>query len=44
MKPLREGKISLMWGHHLSLLDSYEYLSDPAGWFTKSEHWSLDGA
>ena len=31
-------------GHHLALLDSYEYFSDPAGWFTKSEHWSLDGA
>jgi rubrerythrin len=31
-------------GHHLTLLDSYEYLSDPAGWFTKKEHWSLDGA
>ncbi len=31
-------------GHHLALIDSYEYLSDPAGWFTKSEHWSLDGA
>ncbi|HEU65617.1 MAG TPA: hypothetical protein ENN57_02995 [Chloroflexi bacterium] len=31
-------------GHHLALVDSYEYLSDPAGWFTKSEHWSLDGA
>ncbi len=30
--------------HHLALLDSYEYLSDPTGWFTKSEHWSLDGA
>jgi len=30
--------------HHLALLDSYEYLSDPAGWFTKSEHWSIDGA
>ena len=30
-------------GHHLALLDSYEYLSDPAGWFTKKEHWSLDG-
>jgi rubrerythrin len=29
--------------HHLALLDSYEYLSDPAGWFTKKEHWSLDG-
>jgi len=31
-------------GHHLALVDSYEYLSDPAGWFTKKEHWSLDGA
>ncbi|MEA1872401.1 MAG: ferritin family protein [Chloroflexota bacterium] len=31
-------------GHHLALLDSYEYLSDPGGWFTKREHWSLDGA
>ena len=31
-------------GHHLALLDAYEYLSDPVGWFTKKEHWSLDGA
>jgi rubrerythrin len=31
-------------GHHLALLGSYEYLSDPAGWFSKKEHWSLDGA
>ncbi|MFO7772621.1 MAG: ferritin family protein [Dehalococcoidia bacterium] len=31
-------------GHHLALVDSYEYLSDPAGWFTRREHWSLDGA
>jgi rubrerythrin len=31
-------------GHHLALLDSYEYLSDPTSWFTKKEHWSLDGA
>jgi len=30
--------------HHLALLDSYEYLSDPVGWFTKREYWSLDGA
>ena len=30
-------------GHHLALLDSHEYLSDPEGWFTKKEHWSLDG-
>lgn len=31
-------------GHHLALLGSYEYLSDPVGWFTQKEHWSLDGA
>jgi rubrerythrin len=31
-------------GHHLALVGSYEYLSDPAGWFTQKEHWSLDGA
>lgn len=31
-------------GHHLALVGSYEYLSDPAGWFAQKEHWSLDGA
>ena len=30
-------------GHRLALLDSYEYLTDPVGWFTSKEHWSLDG-
>jgi len=29
--------------HHLILLDYYEYLKDPAGWFVKTEHSSLDG-
>ena len=29
--------------HHLVLLDYYEYLKDPAAWFVKSEHPSLDG-
>jgi len=29
--------------HHLVLLDYYEYLKDPAGWFVKKEHPSLDG-
>jgi len=29
--------------HHSVLLDYYEYLKDPAGWFVKSEHPSLDG-
>ena len=28
--------------HHLILLDYYEYLRDPAGWFVKKEHPSLD--
>ena len=30
-------------GHQLILLDYYEYLKDPAGWFVKKEHPSLDG-
>ncbi len=30
-------------GHHLVLLDYYEYLADPAGWFVTKEHPSLDG-
>ena len=29
--------------HHLILLDYYEYLKEPAGWFVKKEHPSLDG-
>lgn len=29
--------------HHLVLLDYYEYLKDPAGYFTGKEHPSLDG-
>jgi rubrerythrin len=29
--------------HYLILLDYYEYLKDPAGWFTQKEHHSLDG-
>ena len=29
--------------HELALLDYYEYLVDPAGWFVKAEHHSLDG-
>jgi len=29
--------------HHLILLDYYEYVKDPAGWFVKREHPSLDG-
>ena len=29
--------------HQLALLDYYEYLKDPAGWFVRTEHPSLDG-
>jgi rubrerythrin len=29
--------------HYLVLLDYYEYLKDPAGWFVQREHPSLDG-
>lgn len=29
--------------HHLVLLDYYEYLKDPAGWFVRTEHPHLDG-
>ena len=30
--------------HHIILLDYYEYLKDPAGWFVRKEHPSLDGS
>ena len=29
--------------HHRVLLDYYDYLKDPAGWFVKMEHPSLNG-
>lgn len=29
--------------HELILVDYYEYLTDPVGWFTRTEHHSLDG-
>lgn len=29
--------------HHLALLDSYEYLIDPVGWYTVKEKWMLEG-
>ncbi len=29
--------------HHLILLDYYEFLKDPSGWFVSKEHPSLDG-
>ena len=30
-------------GHYLALVDYREYLIEPAGWFLKAEHHSLDG-
>ena len=30
-------------GHYMALVDYREYLIDPAGWFRKAEHHSLDG-
>lgn len=30
-------------GHYLALVEYREYLMDPAGWFRKVEHHSLDG-
>lgn len=30
--------------HYLILIDYKEFLEDPAGWFTKTERWSEDGA
>lgn len=30
-------------GHYLSLVDYREYLTDPVGWFTRTERHSLDG-
>jgi rubrerythrin len=30
--------------HYLSLKDTEEYLTDPASWFRKAEHHTLDGA
>jgi rubrerythrin len=30
-------------GHKLILLDYYEYMKDPGGWFVNAEHPSLDG-
>jgi len=30
-------------GHKLVLLDYYEYMKDPGGWYVKAEHTSLDG-
>jgi rubrerythrin len=30
--------------HYVSLKDTEEYLTDPASWYTKTEHHGLDGA
>lgn len=31
-------------GHYLGLIDYKEYITDPVGWFTRTEHHLLDGA
>ncbi len=31
-------------GHYLYLVDYKEYIADPTGWFTRTEHHLLDGA
>jgi hypothetical protein len=30
-------------GHYLALVDYKEYMADPVGWFTRTEHHSVDG-
>ena len=30
-------------GHYLALIDYKEYITDPTGWFTRTEHHLLDG-
>ena len=42
-KEFYEALASQEQEHHLILLDYYEYLKDPAAWFVKEEHPSLDG-
>ena len=37
-KRFYEGLTGEEQEHHLTLSDACEYLSDPAGWFTKTEH------
>ena len=31
-------------GHYLAIIDYKEYITDPVGWFTRTEHHLLDGA
>jgi rubrerythrin len=31
-------------GHYLAIVDYKEYVTDPVGWFTRTEHHLLDGA
>ena len=31
-------------GHYLAIIDYKEYVTDPAGWFTRTEHHLLEGA
>ena len=43
-KKFFEGISAEEQGHYLALVDYKEYVSDPVGWFTRTEHHLLDGA
>jgi rubrerythrin len=42
-KQLYESLVSQESEHYRVLLDYYEFLKDPASWFVKTEHTSVDG-
>lgn len=39
-----EAMIAEERSHYAALSDMKYYLTDPEGWFSEKEHWSLDGA
>jgi rubrerythrin len=42
-KKYYETLVIIESGHHAALYDYFEYLKNPAGWFTMKERHSLDG-
>lgn len=42
-KAFYEALMAQERGHYMVLSDYYEYLEDPAGWFVRTEHPTLDG-
>ncbi len=42
-KAFYKGLMGEERAHYLTLQSSHEYLSNPEGWFTMKERWSLDG-